>query len=159
MLCAGVVLWLISQDRLQDRAAAAGCVTEGRAWGVLGARGCLVAHGRDGVHSVSVNDMAGRIEEQVRDQRETLRGRVHGSGRARAHPRVSLVLGWRAAAIPRFDSRARGRRDRRARKYAASARLDFADFRSGPSTGPTSPPALERAASPQRIDRRVERRA
>jgi signal transduction histidine kinase len=154
MLCAGVVLWLISGKiafKIARPLQQLLHVTEEIGAGRLSAR-VEVPPWRMGEMAYigqAINDMAGRIEKQVRDQRELLAGVSHEIRTPLARIRVLLELGRSRGGDPRtFDELEREvvEIDALVGQLLASARLDFADLTVRPLDGAdVARRALERA--------------
>jgi signal transduction histidine kinase len=143
MLCAGVVLWLISGKiafRIARPLHELLHVAEEIGAGRLSAR-VEVPPWRMGEMAYigsAINDMATRIEKQVRDQRELLAGVSHEIRTPLARIRVLLELGRSRGGDPKtFDELEREvvEIDALVGQLLASARLDFADLTVRPLDG------------------------
>jgi signal transduction histidine kinase len=158
MLCAGLVLWLISGKiafRIARPLHELLHVAEEIGAGRLSAR-VEVPPWRMGEMAyigTAINDMATRIEKQVRDQRELLAGVSHEIRTPLARIRVLLELGRSRGGDPEtFDQLEREvvEIDALVGQLLASARLDFADLTVRPLDGAdVARRALERAGVPE----------
>ena len=136
MLSAGFVLWVISGKiayRIARPLDELLRVTEEIGAGRLSARANLPPWhmGEIAYIGQAVNDMAARIEKQVGDQRELLRGRVaRDPHAARAHARAARARPLARGDTKTFDELEREvvEIDALVGQLLASARLDFADL-------------------------------